>query len=76
MGGGGGGRGSRFSSSTCNHVRGAARRLLLDKKDILSLAVHFPADKNDDHLLTAVNGPVMTHYKEHTFKIHNPSSFC
>ena len=29
----------------CNHVRGAVRRLLLDKKDILSLGVHFTADK-------------------------------
>ena len=28
--GGGGGVGSRFSFSTCNHVRGAARHLLLD----------------------------------------------
>ena len=42
---GGGGGGSRFSFSTCNHVRGAARRLLLDKKYILSLGVHFTADK-------------------------------
>ena len=44
-GAGGEGRESRFSFSTCNHVRGAARRLLLDKKDILSLGVHFTADK-------------------------------
>ena len=48
-GGGGGGRGgegkSRFGFSTCSHVRGAARRLLLDKKYILSLGVHFTADK-------------------------------
>ena len=29
---GGGGEESRFGFSTCNHVRGAARRLLLDKK--------------------------------------------
>ena len=50
---------SRFNFSMCNHVRGAARRLLLDTKDILSLGVHFTADKKDDHLLTAVNGPVM-----------------
>ena len=57
---GGGGGESRFGFSTCNHVRGAARRLLLDKNYILSLGVHFTADKkNDDHLLTAVNGPVM-----------------
>ena len=45
-GGVGGGGGSRFSFSTCNHVRGATRRLLLDRKDILSLGVHFTADKN------------------------------
>ena len=44
-GGVGGVEGGRFSFSTCNHVRGAARRLLLDKKDILSLGVHFTADK-------------------------------
>ena len=44
-GGGGGGRESRFGFSTCNHVRGAARRLLLDKKYILLLGVHFTADK-------------------------------
>ena len=44
-GGGGGERESRFGFSTCNHVRGAARRLLLDKKYILSLVVHFTADK-------------------------------
>ena len=31
----------------------------IKKEDILSLVVHFTADKNDDHLLTAVNGPVM-----------------
>ena len=37
--------GCRFSFSTCHHVRRAARRLLLDKKDILSLGVHFTADK-------------------------------
>ena len=45
---GGEGRGSRFSFSTCNYVRGAARRLLLDKKikkDILSLGVHFTAEQ-------------------------------
>ena len=36
-GGGGGGRRGRFGFSTCNHVRGAARRLLLDEKYILSL---------------------------------------
>ena len=48
VGGGGGGReggGGRFSFRTCNHVREAARRLLLDKKDILSLGVHFTEDK-------------------------------
>ena len=44
MGGWGGGD-SRFGFSTCNHVRGAARRLLLDKKYMLSLGVHFTADK-------------------------------
>ena len=44
MSGGGGGK-SRFGFSTCNHVRGAARHLLLDKKYILSLGVHFTADK-------------------------------
>ena len=44
-GGGGGRRGSRCSFSTCYLVRGAARRLFLDKKDILSLGVHFIADK-------------------------------
>ena len=44
MSGGGGGE-SRFGFSTCNHIRGAARRLLLDKKYILSLGVHFTADK-------------------------------
>ena len=41
-GGGGGegrGRGSRFNFSTCNHVRGAARRLLSVKKEILSLGL-------------------------------------
>ena len=43
MSGGGGGGGSRFGFSTCNHVRGTARRLLLDKKYILSLGVHFTA---------------------------------
>ena len=42
--GGGGWRGSRFRFSTCNHVRGNARRLLLDK-DSLSLGVHLTADK-------------------------------
>ena len=42
---GGGGGGSRFGFSTCNPVRGAARRLLLDKKYILSLGVHFTVDK-------------------------------
>ena len=31
-GGGGGGGESRFGFSTCNHVRRAARRLLLDKR--------------------------------------------
>ena len=60
MGGRGGPPGSRFSFSTCNHVRGAARRLLLDKKkDILSLGCILLRIKNDDHVLTAVNGPVM-----------------
>ena len=44
-GGGGGEGGSRFGFSTCNHVLGAARRLLLDKKYILSSGVHFTADK-------------------------------
>ena len=58
-GGGGGGRGVASALSTCIHVQGAVRRLLLDKKDILSLGVHFTVDKNNDHLLTAVNGPVM-----------------
>ena len=62
MGGeeGGGGEESRFGFSTCNHVRGAARRLLLDKK------IHFVVGgyillriRNDDHLLTSVDGPVM-----------------
>ena len=56
---GGGGGGGRFSFSTCNHVRGAARRLLLDETDILSLGVHYTADKNDDHLLPTVTGSVM-----------------
>ena len=41
----GGGGGGRFGFSTCNHVRGSARRLLLDKKHILSLGVHFTAGK-------------------------------
>ena len=67
MGGGGGGR---FSFSTCNHVRRATRRLLLDKKDILSLGVHFTAVKYDDHLLTAVNGPVMRAAYIQNFLIH------
>ena len=49
--------GGRFSFSTCNHVRGAARSLLLVKTIFLSLGVHFTADKNDDHLLTAVSRP-------------------
>ena len=43
MGRGKGAGESRFGFSTCNHVRGAARRLLLDKKYILSLGVHFTA---------------------------------
>ena len=34
------GGGARFSVSTCNYIWGAARRLLLDQKDILSLGVH------------------------------------
>ena len=54
-----GGGGGRFSFSTCNYVRGAARRLLLDKKYILSLGCILLQIKNDDHLLTAVKGPVM-----------------
>ena len=41
----GGVGGGRFGFSTCNHVRGAARLLLLDKKYILLLGVHFTADK-------------------------------
>ena len=36
-----GGVGGRFSFSTCNYIRGAARRLLLDQKDILSLVVRY-----------------------------------
>ena len=54
-----GGGGGRFGFSTCNHVRGAARRLLLDKKYILSLGYISLRIKNDDHLLTAVDGPIM-----------------
>ena len=59
-----GGGGGRFSFSTCNHVGGgggggAARRLLLDKKYILSLGCILLGIKNDDHLLTAVDGPIM-----------------
>ena len=45
-GGGGGGGGSHFNFSTCNHIWGTARHLLLDKKDILSLGVHFTVDKD------------------------------
>ena len=52
MGGGGGGRGSRFTFSTCNYIRGAARRLLLDQKDILLLGVH---DTQKDILLLGVH---------------------
>ena len=56
----GGGEGGESLWLQYVHVRGAARRLPLDKKYILSLGVHFTADKkNDDHLLTAVDGPVM-----------------
>ena len=61
MSGGGeeGGGQSRFGFSTCNHVRGAARRLLLDKKYVLSSGCILLRIKNDDHLFTAVDGPVM-----------------
>ena len=52
MSGGGGGGGSRFGFSTCNHVQGAARRLLLaGKKYILSLGVHLTADKKTIEVL-------------------------
>ena len=53
------GGGGRFSFSTCNHVRGAARRLLLDKKTFCRWGCILLRVNNDDHLLTTVNGPVM-----------------
>ena len=59
MSGGGGGGGSRFSFSTCNHVRAAAGRLLLDKKDILSLGLHFTADKKRRPPAHGCKWPVM-----------------
>ena len=61
-GGGGGVGGSRFGFSTRNHVRGAARRLLLDKKKEVTFCrwgCILQRIKNDVHQLTAVNGPVM-----------------
>ena len=72
------GVGGRFSFSTCYHVRGAARRLLLDKKDILSLEVHFTADKKRrppaHSCKWACNGGSI-HLRKINKKNH-PSSFC
>ena len=68
MGGGGGGGGS-FSFSTCNLVRGVARRLLLVKNDnIVSGGVHFTAGKN---LFTAVSGPA----SNSRLKVHRSYNF-
>ena len=51
VGGGGGLEGGGESSKA--PTLGKKER----KKEMLSLGVHFTADKNDDHLLTAVSGP-------------------
>ena len=59
MGGGGGGERVALASVRVTMSGGAARRLLLDKNTFCRRGYISLRIKNDDHLLTAVDGPIM-----------------